>query len=83
MEKEYKNGSIGWKSFVLVFPLIENWLAWYVGNGKKVRLGEDPWIGVGDGYKLSCDTIEKLKRRKITSLNEAISQTSLAEGKTI
>ena len=56
----YINGSIGWKAFFLSFPLIGDWLDWSVGNGKKVWLGEDPWISVGDGYKLLCDTIENL-----------------------
>ena len=40
-DKTYKNGSIGWKSLVLAFPLIGNWLAWMVGKRRKIRVGEE------------------------------------------
>ena len=46
---------------MLSFPLIGDWLAWFVGDGKKVRIGEDPWIRAGNGYKLSHGTTKKLK----------------------
>jgi hypothetical protein len=32
------NVSIPWKTIVLAFPLIGNWLVWKVGNGEKVRV---------------------------------------------
>jgi hypothetical protein len=34
------------------FPTGRNWTVWQIGNGRKVRLGEDPWLGVGDNYRL-------------------------------
>ena len=52
-DKTYKNGSIGWKALVLAFPLVGNSLAWLVGNGRKIIVGEDPWSGARERYKLS------------------------------
>jgi hypothetical protein len=40
------------------YPMIGNWLCWKIGNGKNVRVGEDPWIGLGEGYKLSEALVE-------------------------
>ena len=39
--KSFKNGSVGWKSMVLTFPLIGTWIAWEIGNGKSIRIGLD------------------------------------------
>jgi hypothetical protein len=46
-------GSIVWKDLVEYFPLVGNWTVWQIGNGRNVRLGEDPWLGVGDNFRLS------------------------------
>ena len=35
----------------MAFPLIGNWLAWEIGNGRSVRIGEDPWEGAREDYK--------------------------------
>jgi hypothetical protein len=32
-----------WKAILNTFPLIENGLAWKLGNGNRFRLGKDPW----------------------------------------
>ena len=56
LDKSHKNGSIGWKPFMLSFPLIKDWLAWNVGDGKQIWIGEESWIGSGDGYNLSLGT---------------------------
>jgi hypothetical protein len=37
-----KNGSIVWKALVATFPQDGNWTIWKIGNGSKVRIGEDP-----------------------------------------
>ena len=71
--KRTKNGSIGWKSLVLAFPLVGNWLAWLVGNGRKIRVGEDPWLGVGERYKISEGLVSKLRSLGIYNLNQAYS----------
>jgi hypothetical protein len=38
---------------VKVFPLVDKWLAWKVGNGNNVRIGENPWIGCGKNFRLN------------------------------
>lgn len=40
--KTYQNASIIWKVVVFAFPLIKDWLVWKVGDGTRMRLGEDP-----------------------------------------
>ena len=54
-EKTFKNGSIGWK----------------IGDGKKVRIREDPWMGVGENYKLSMHLIQSLKTYRIFTIVDA------------
>ena len=53
---------------VLDFPLIGNWTAWKIGNGKSVRLGEDPWVGAGKNYKLTFSVINKLREKRCFNL---------------
>ena len=49
--KIYKNGSIGCKAMVLAYPLVGQWIGWKIGNRRQVRVGEDPWTGVGENFK--------------------------------
>ena len=72
-EKSFKNGSIGWKALVLAFPQVGNWLAWLVENGREVRVGEDPWSGSGESFKLSEGLVLKLRSLGIFTLNQACS----------
>ena len=60
---------------MLVFPQVGNWIAWFVGNEKEVRVGEDPWVGVGERYKLSYALIEELRGLGILNLSQACSLT--------
>jgi len=46
------NVSTCWKFIVLVFPLVGNWMVWKVGNGERVRVGANPWVGSGEDYKI-------------------------------
>ena len=66
--KTFKNGLVGWKALVLAFPLIGNWLAWEIGNGRSVRIGEDPWEGAREDYKLSPTIFDKLKEQRCLNL---------------
>jgi hypothetical protein len=36
------SGSISWNTMMDVYPFIGDWLCWQIGNGRKVRIGEDP-----------------------------------------
>jgi hypothetical protein len=44
--------SICWKEMVEVFSLIGNCLIWSMGNGKDIRIREDPWVNSREGFKL-------------------------------
>jgi hypothetical protein len=66
-----ENGSIGWKKMMEAFPLISEGLAWKIGNGKEVWVGEDPWEGSRMRYHLSDGLIEVLHTRGIFSIWDA------------
>ena len=58
--KTHKNGSIGWKTIVLVFRLMRNWTPWRIGNGIRVKINQDPWVGASERYRLSEPLILQL-----------------------
>lgn len=43
--KKGRNVSVVWKATTEAFKVIEQGLAWQVGNGEKLRIGKDPWVG--------------------------------------
>ena len=43
--KYHYGGLVIWKAVVKSFDVIESNLAWNVGNDRKLRVGEDPWVG--------------------------------------
>jgi hypothetical protein len=53
MPTKSPKGLIVWKDFMESFPLVGKWRVWKIGDGKIVRLGEDPWMGDGNNYRLS------------------------------
>ena len=61
-----------WKAIVKSFNLIENNLAWDVGNGESVLIGRDPWLGSTHQYLLPLDVIEALGHVGITTLNHLV-----------
>lgn len=70
-QKLVANSSIGWKALVGAFPLIGDWTVWQIGNGKSVRIGANPWLGAGAGYKLFEELIEYLNDHGIFSIWDA------------
>ena len=59
-----------WKAIVKSFRLIEDNLAWDVGNGESVLIGRDPWLGSTQQHLLPNDIIVELGHRGITTLNQ-------------
>lgn len=62
-----KNNSIVWKALVEAF-LVGNWTIWCIGNGMKIKIGEDPWVSVDENFRLSEDLIRTLHAEGIFSL---------------
>ena len=79
--KAYRGASNLWKGLVKAFPILERWVPWKIGKGNRVRLGEDPWIGVGYKYSLSVNLKSALKARGHTSLANIGLQVALARGR--
>ena len=50
-DMQHKNISNSWKAIILAFDLIGDWLEWRVGDGMRIWIGQDPWIG-GNGKHL-------------------------------
>ena len=67
--KSHSGGSMIWKAVVKSFHLIESKLAWNVGNGEKLLVGRDPWLGCTQEHILPGYVIEALRRRGIYTLN--------------
>ena len=47
--------------------LIGDWICWKIGNGRKISIGEDPWIGGGEAFKLSNRLVEELHSKIVFS----------------
>jgi hypothetical protein len=51
------------------FPLVGEWVVWKIGDEKKVRVGEDPWLGAGNSFRLSMPLILSLRNKNIIYLH--------------
>ena len=56
------------------FSIIESSLSWDVGNGEKVQVGRDPWLGSEQQHVLPDEVINALALRGITTLNQLADQ---------
>eukprot|EP00253_Pinus_taeda_P022843 PITA_22843 len=68
--KKAKNSSAVWKATVEAFSVIEQGLAWKVGDGKQIRIGRDPWVGCNDAFALSPGLLRHLDTKGILTLNQ-------------
>ena len=59
--KSYVGGSIFWKAVIKSSDFIEDSLAWMIGNGRKIRVGEESWIEFIQQHKLQDDTVMDLR----------------------
>jgi len=60
-EKSYAGVHTVWKCLINAFSILIKWVAWKVGNGERVRVGDGPWIGCVGNYKLSKEMKESLQ----------------------
>jgi len=68
--KNKKNVSVVWKAIVESFKVIEQGLAWKIGNGRNMKIGKDPWVGFNENYALSPGLINHLETKRILFLNQ-------------
>ena len=59
-EKSSGNVFIMWKTQILAFDVISEWITSNIGNERRVRMGQDPWIHILDSRRLPKDTIVSL-----------------------
>eukprot|EP00253_Pinus_taeda_P015318 PITA_15318 len=69
-EKKSKQSSVIWKATIEGFSVIEQGLAWKVGDGKNVKIGRDPWVGCNESFALSPGLLRHLDSRGIFTLNQ-------------
>ena len=50
--KLHIGGLVIWKAVVKSFDVIEDSLGWNIGNGRKMRAMEDPWVGCNQQHRL-------------------------------
>lgn len=59
-----------WKATVVAFPVIEEGLAWKVGDGRQIKISRDPWVGCYEAYDLSPGLLRVLESKGIHTLNQ-------------
>lgn len=62
--------SNSWKALCFAFSVVGSLLAWNIGNGSRVAIGEDPWIGGVAHFKLSNHVINALRSNGFFTLNQ-------------
>ena len=68
-----------WKGFLHTLSWLGSGLIWKVGNGKAIRMGLDPIVGLGLPFLLSLDLYEYLEDYGICTLDQARNLTSCAQ----
>eukprot|EP00253_Pinus_taeda_P030228 PITA_30228 len=69
-QKNQKNISVIWKATLEAFTVIDQGLAWKVGDGSHIRIGRDPWVGCSEDYTLSPGLLRHLDSKGIVTLNQ-------------
>jgi hypothetical protein len=68
--RKSSSGSNVWKELVENFPLVGSWTVWKIGNGRKVKIGQDQWMGIDEDYQFSEALIQSLHEACIFSLKD-------------
>jgi hypothetical protein len=63
-------GSIVWNALVESFKMVGVWTVWKVGNGRSIRLGEDPRLGSRQNYIILGLLLQKLRVLNIFNLKK-------------
>ena len=50
--------------------VLSKWIAWNLGDGSKIKLGEDPIMGMEDSYKFSVGLLDELHEKEIYYLHQ-------------
>ena len=61
--------SLIWNGFLRLFGWISKTLSWKVGDGKYVKVGIDPVVGMEETYCLSWSLVSYLQDYGINTLN--------------
>jgi hypothetical protein len=73
------NASFLWHGFVKNYKWIGDLLCWEIGNGRKMKIGTDPYVGGESSYRLS-DNLRSILERKGMYMLANIHKNSLFEG---
>jgi hypothetical protein len=57
----FQNAFVIWKVVFLAFSLTSKCLVWKVGDRNEVRLGDEPWVGCDENYKLPRNMVGALR----------------------
>eukprot|EP00253_Pinus_taeda_P028145 PITA_28145 len=68
--KTQKNVFAIWKATLESFKVVEQGLAWKIGNGEKVKIGKDPWVGCNGNYALSPDLVQHMEEKGLRFLSQ-------------
>ena len=66
-KKSHARGSMIWKVVVQSFSFLESNLAWKVGDGRKLRVSEDPWVDSAQKHILPSHMVEEMRERETFS----------------
>jgi len=67
--KNWAGTSNFWRALTSSVSIITYWLVWKPGNGRDIRIGDDPMVGSHTYYKLSRNIIFALKEQGIEFLS--------------
>ena len=68
--KSHADGSVIWKVVVNFVDVIESSLSWYVVNGRKIRVGKDPWFKYIQQHMLHDNMVEALRHKSIVYISQ-------------
>lgn len=68
--KDFSKASAIWKAAIDSFKIVEEGLAWQVGNGEKCKIGIDPWVGCNEAYALSRGIMDSLHAKGVVFINQ-------------